>query len=324
MRITNRGFSMVEAMVSGVLVIGLGAVIVGISDNEKRSTLGLKDKSDLNRAMNIIGEKISDANTCRLNFLNKDISEPLRISELKDKNGDTIVKEGEVFENRSDSPSRQDQVGNSHSHQNEQFEQGHYAAKEIFIKDYDSSKNRVQLRILFERSGQGVASKSLNKFFNFYARVEANIITECLDPVEQTAFGSMMKSCYDVDPKLKGICEENFQNLLGEVKRIYCTGHPILEYDSASEKCKVLDGEKVCAGGFIQGFSDTGSRHWRVFKCLHFRWFLGVVRRSKTPNKTPQIDGHKLFNRFSDSFPFRRVWAQRSPKDAGERASQSR
>jgi hypothetical protein len=116
MRITSRGFSMVEAMVSGVLVIGLGAVVVGISDNEKKSTLGLKDKSDLNRAMNIMGEQISDPNTCRLNFLNKDISEPFRISELKDKNGDTIVKEGEVFENRSDSPGRQ----------------GHYAAKEIF------------------------------------------------------------------------------------------------------------------------------------------------------------------------------------------------
>jgi hypothetical protein len=65
-----------------------------------------------------------------------------------------------------------------------------------------------------------------------------------------------MKSCFDVDPKLNGICEERFQNLLGEVKRFYCIGHPILDYDSASEKCKVLDGEKVCGGGFIQGSPD--------------------------------------------------------------------
>lgn len=261
MRITSRGFSMVEAMVSGVLVIGLGAVVVGISDNQKKSEIGLKDKSDLTRAMNRIGEQVSDPNTCRLNFLNKNIGEPLRISELKDKNGDSIVKEGEIFENKSNSGNDQESIGRSNktSQQIESFETGNYAAKEIFIRNYDSQKDRVQLRILFDRSGVGVASKSINKFFNFYARVEGNVIKECLDPIEQAAFGSMMKSCYDVDPKLHGICEENFKKLLGEVKQLYCTGHPILEYDSASEKCRALDGNKVCGGGYIQGFSDTGS-----------------------------------------------------------------
>lgn len=235
MRIGSRGFGMLEALVSGALVIGLGAVVVGLSDNQKKALLGFEDKSELSRSIGRIGEQISDPNTCRVNFLNKNIETPLRMTELTDRNSAVIVKEGE------------------------RFEKGNYVAKEIFIKDYDTLKNRVQLRVLFERTGEGAASKSINKYFNFYAKVAANKITECLDPIEQTAFGSMMKSCYDADPALNGVCEENFKNLLGEVKRIYCTGHPILEYDSGSEKCKVLDGGKVCPGGYIQGFSATGA-----------------------------------------------------------------
>lgn len=226
---------MVEVIASVALLAGLGVAVMTISDNQKKAEKGLDDKSELSRALGRVGELISDPNNCRRNFMGKDLREPVRFQEIKDRNNKTIVAVGE------------------------KFERGNYVVREITLRNYDSDKNRIRLSLNFELTGSGTANRSMLKNLNFYARVNGTVISECLDPIEQTAFGAMMKSCYDVDPEKRAVCDENFDNLLREVKRIYCGSHPILTYDAASEKCLVLDARKTCPGGYVKGFSASGA-----------------------------------------------------------------
>jgi prepilin-type N-terminal cleavage/methylation domain-containing protein len=230
----EKGFSLVEVMVSIGLLAVIGVGMVALNSQQKTTQAGIKSAGDMVKVMNDLRTLIGDPKACEINFLGQDIGES-GLKALKDSSGTEILRVGDKLANNT------------------------YQLSGIDLSDYNTSKLRAKVKFQFTGITDNVRSKSVSRSFYVFSREAGGKISECLDPVKLTSDGALKKSCLDVDPLKEGDCEKIYANLLTEVKKLYCENHPYLEYNPVSMKCLPLDAGHVCpAGKVMRGYSATG------------------------------------------------------------------
>lgn len=270
MRLRSEGFSLVEIMVSLLSLSALGLGVMYMGQQQSKWLSGLSGSSDLGRSFDLIKNISADPKACEYNFKNKQLGDSL------DK---LLNSDGEV----------KFQVGSS-------FGNNNYILTGIKIGEHNTSASQTRIVLSYKKTGDSTRATSLTKSFNLFSKVSGGKIDECLDPSKLSAEGSMLKSCLDMDPLIKGECEKNFENILAEIKELYCKNHPFLEYDSVTKKCKALDAGKSCGGQYVQGYDVNGG-----LKC-----YAGPVSLSPqipTPITPPEAPKPKDCANYSDWSP---------------------
>lgn len=217
------------------LLAGVAIGFMKLSENQKNVFEGQKVVRNVSYHMTEISELVRDPVVCELNFKDKEVGKSIEIPEIKNGRGQIVVNVGEKLD-------RVNQLS------------------AITIDDYNKFSNRTKVTFKFESFASGSPGKKFNRFVYLFTEVSNGKITKCLDPVELTAKTMLKQFCRDLDPLENDICEDNFSNLLTEIKRIYCgSDHPFLSYDPVTKKCLPLDAGKKCNTGYAQGYNANGS-----------------------------------------------------------------
>lgn len=224
------GVSLVEGMVGVGLLAAIGVGAMKLAETQKNADLGLKQSSELARTMTTVKQVISDRTSCELNFKNKTLNTTL--DEIRNAKGEVVLKKGVPIT-------------------------GGYELDDIRLGEYSESSNRTKVFFVFNKSSKTGAPK-VSRYTNIFVSVKDNKIEECLDPNELSSESLKKRFCRDLDPKATEDCEDNFDNLLEQMKALYCgNNHPFLQYDYATKKCLPLDANKKCAQGFVKGYDGN-------------------------------------------------------------------
>lgn len=232
----QRGFSLVEGLVATGILGAVALGMVALNSQHKAGTSGIKSSEDMSKTLRGLRTVVTNPVACRLNFKGQKINAGTLI-QLVDANNNPVLRVNDLVANKT------------------------YRLSGINVRDYDPGRSVTQVEFLFTNVTDNIRSQSVKKTFEVLTTVAGGEITDCIDPVGQTVKGALYKSCMDVDPKSDGDCENNYSNLLEEVKLLYCQGHPYLEYDPGTKKCKPLDAGRVCPPGKVMaGYNPTGSQ----------------------------------------------------------------
>lgn len=230
----QKGFGLIDSLVGiGILAaVSLGGLY--LSSSQRSVVSG--SRSDLNHTIIRIREQLNVPAVCRENLLNKKINTD-ELTEIVDVSKEPLLKLGQDVDS------------------------SRYKVESIKVGDYRPESLRTLVKIEFKNnSGSGL--ESVNKFFGILTKVESGVITECLDPQEFPEETMFLALCLDADPLEMGICEDNYQHLLAQTKRLICDGgssHKILRFDSSSGRCLSVDAGKGCGSGFVRGFDASGN-----------------------------------------------------------------
>ena len=235
-RTFRSGFSLVETMIGLGLLAAVGVGAMKLFETQKVSDRGMKSSNELARDMVSIKQILNGKETCELNFKGQQVGSNGQISELKNAANESIYKLGQKLAD------------------------GSYELTDIRLGNHSELTQRTSITFSFKRIGQGNSSASLTRTTNLFTKVVDGKIEECLNPNDITTDSLKKKFCRDVDPNQTEDCEDNFNNLLRETKRLYCgSGHPFLQYDATTEKCLPLDANKQCATGFVKGYDQNNN-----------------------------------------------------------------
>lgn len=231
----SRGFSLVEGMIGIGLLAAVGLGAMKLAENQKKAARGQKQVSELPRTMIMIKQLVSDPKSCQINFVGKG-TENVTIQELKNSEGETQIKLNDI-------------IG-----------KGEYQVTDMKLSDYSDKTSRAKLAFTFNKLKEGATSAVTTRHTFIHVEASGGTISKCLDPVEMSSESLVKRFCKDLDPKGTDSCEDNYANLLSEVKQMYCgSSHPFLKYDSGSGKCLPLDAGKTCGSAYIQGYDYDGN-----------------------------------------------------------------
>lgn len=231
----SQGFSLVEGMIGIGLLAAVGLGAMKLAETQKKAARGQKQVSELPRTMIMIKQLVSDPKSCAVNFVGKG-TDNTTIQELKNAEGVTQIK-------------LNDNIG-----------KGEYQVTDMKLSDYSDKTSRAKLSFTFNKLKEGTTSAVTTRHTFIHVEASGGTISKCLDPVEMSSESLVKRFCKDLDPKGTETCEDNYSNLLSEVKQMYCgSSHPFLKYDSGSGKCLPLDAGKTCGSGYFQGYDDIGN-----------------------------------------------------------------
>jgi hypothetical protein len=234
LQLNGKGFSIVEVMVSLLLLSGLGLGVMHIGQQQSKWQSGVSRSGDLSRSFELMRNIFADPKACELNFKDKQVGDSLNA--LYNSDGAVGI-----------------QVGSQFSH-------NAYILTGIKIDQHDPGSSQTKITFSYRKTSASTRSTSLTKSFNIFTRFNSGKIVDCLDPTKLTAESAKLKSCFDLDPLIEGDCEKNFQNNLDEIKKLFCENQGFLEYDASSKTCKPLDSGKLCGSGFyFKGYDANGA-----------------------------------------------------------------
>lgn len=237
--LNQKGLSLVEITVSMGLLGVLGIGYMTMSENHKKSSKGVKIVSDLDQSLVLIKDIINNPKVCEINFLNKKTGENVRVQDLLGVDQQPLVSE------------------------NKKIAKDAYVITAITIGSYDPASSRTAIELDLTKSAkEATRSQNMRRTFRIFTEVNSQgVITKCLDPIDYTAIGARIKMCRDVDPQSTTDCLDNYDNLLAEVKRLFCGGghYSFVKYDTATEKCVPIDAGSGCGSGFVQGYDGAGN-----------------------------------------------------------------
>jgi hypothetical protein len=230
----QRGFSLMDAIIAGLLLGGFTLGALKLSDLQTDGTAA--GKTDLSRYSTMVREYISDPKACSLNFVGKRVDQIQSLDFLMNSREVKIVEVG-------------DQVDI-------------YKVTSIQIEGYKQNTQRLNVSITFlaEKQIPGLAPQ-IKHHFNLFVRPSpsGNTVGECVDPFGLTTEELIDNLCYDADPERVGNCNKNFNSLVDQVKQKYCQEYsPFLDFNDATKKCYALDATKECVGGFVKGYNASG------------------------------------------------------------------
>lgn len=237
MKILNdRGFSLVEVMVSVGLIAVVGGGLIALNSQHKKAEQGIQNVSTLGKALSQLRDTVTDPQICNLNFKGKSVINS-HIDEIKNIAGGVIVKKRAKIENNS------------------------YELADITLSAHDEDSMRTRVTFTFNKLTDSTRSQVVSRSFNIFTKVSnAGVISECVDPLALTAESAKKKLCLDFDPAGEGNCDNTFRNLIFDVKSIYCKNHPYLLFDELTGKCRPLDADKSCGADFFKGYDANGQK----------------------------------------------------------------
>lgn len=200
MRLNQSGVSLIEMLLASLLIGGLALGTMQLAKMHQESQKGIAGSGDLTQAFIAFRENVSNKEACEINFKTKNIGDT--VTTLKNGKGDTFINVGDKFAN------------------------GTYQLDGIRISLHDTVSSRTTISFDYSLVDGSARSKNSRKSFSLYSKVTGTEITECLDALDNLVDGVRAKLCKDMDPLHAGDCNQNYQHLLAEVRREFCTGHP--------------------------------------------------------------------------------------------------
>jgi hypothetical protein len=233
----QRGFTMVEGLVAGAMVAGLGVAVMKMSQTSQVSQRGMMGMNELGRDLEVMRANIEEPQSCVNTFLGKKVNSGVTLTSLMSAQNTEIMKTDSMMGHNT------------------------YQLTGIQIGNHNPNTYRTEVHFNFKKMEKEGRSQSVRRTFYIFTKIDpaTKVITECIDPLKNIADGTMKQTCYDADPAKRAICEENITNLSQEVKQYVCSTHPYLRYDPATKKCFPLDAGKKCpAGQYIRGWKANG------------------------------------------------------------------
>lgn len=235
------GVSLVELTVSmGVLSLaGLG--YMSLNQIQKKSSKGVEIVSELDQAIFTIRNVMSDPQVCELNFLGKPTGGTASLDELKGLDPTKpLMKVGAGVAKES------------------------YTVSSIVIGNHNPRSHRTTIEVKLLRKKDATRSQDMVRLFNVYTKTNAGgTITECVDPIDNTARGALYKMCLDADAgtPVTPDCEDNVARLMMDVKERMCNGnvYAFVKWDAASKKCVPIDSNLTCGAQYMRGYDVNGN-----------------------------------------------------------------
>ena len=235
-----KGFSLPEVMIGMGMIslVALGGM--QLYSNQRDSTQGINNLSDLNRLVREMDVQLQDPATCRKNFAGK--SEGAVLESL-------LATTDRVLLNKT-SDSNIDP----------------YVFTAVKVEKVDPLRKRALISFDFTRTSKGQRASSVKKFTSIFVTGTGTQITDCMDYSNVSSLALVEKLCWDADPMNFDAdssndnleCMDNVSNLVSEVKRLYCSNNPLLTY--VGGKCVPVDSNRICPGGsYLRGYTATGA-----------------------------------------------------------------
>ena len=229
----EKGFSMMEAVIAAGLVGVISVAALTMWENYFKTDLGQKRINDLGNDLFVLRSFIEDPKACVINFKGKRIGEKLQ--EFQNSNKVTVLK-----------------VGNA-------IGRDAYILESIEIANFESKTGRTSINILLKKTDPKGRSQSTIRRFFVLTKVKENVIEECVDPLQTTADGALVKICADADPLREWDCDEVIRNVAFEIKKRYCGNHHMLRFNESTGKCYAMDAAQNCQSGYIRGYDIQGN-----------------------------------------------------------------
>lgn len=229
----QKGFSMMEAVIAAGLVGAISVAALTMWENYFKTDLGQKRINELSQDLYVLRSFIEDPKACVINFKGKELG--TKLEEFKNSNKVTILKVGSAIGKEA------------------------YILENIEIGTFDPKMGRTSINLLLKKTDIKGRSQSTIRRFYILTKVKENVIEECVDPLQTTSDGALVKMCADADPLREWDCTKVLKNMAYDIKKRYCGNHPILRFDENTGKCYALDAAKVCTSGYIRGFDNDGN-----------------------------------------------------------------
>ncbi len=229
----QKGFSMMEAVIAAGLVGAISVAALTLWENYFKQDLGASRITELTNDLYVLRSFLEDTKACEINFKNKTLG--TKLQEFRNANNAVVLKVG-------------DSIGKEA-----------YVLESIELGEHNPKTNRTSINLMLKKTDPKGRSQSTIRRFFILTKVKGEIVDECLNPLQTTADGALIKICADADPKREWDCEKVLKNVAYEIKEKYCGNHPIFRFNPLTGKCYAFDGARNCPSGFIRGFDADGN-----------------------------------------------------------------
>lgn len=224
---------MMEAVIAAGLVGVISVAALTLWENYFKTDLGQSRISELGKDLYVLRSFIEDPKACELNFKGKALG--TKLTEFKNSNSAVVLKVGQTIGKEA------------------------YVLESIELGAYDNKAGRASINLMLKKTDSKGRSQSTIRRFYVLTKVKDNVIEKCVDPLQTTADGALVKVCADADPEREWDCSKVIKNMAYELKQKYCGNHPILRFNADTGKCYALDSVKNCQSGYIRGFDNNGN-----------------------------------------------------------------